>query len=93
LRRQFDLDGSKLEVRGGHSELLHGNLGISLQSRRPVITEIVRRLADGGSGHCHHASMIIGVWIGIRRVASASARRVVTTFTMFTYAVPDFWLA
>ena len=40
LRRQFDLDGSKLEQFVAYvRELLHGNLGISLQSRRPVTTD------------------------------------------------------
>jgi peptide/nickel transport system permease protein len=97
LRRQFDLDGSKLQQFVSYvRELLHGNLGISLQSRRPVTTEIAEAFWPTVAlvGTATTLSMIIGVWIGIhagwRRRSTFDVSS--TTFTMFTYAVPDFWL-
>ncbi len=97
LRRQFDLDGSKLEQFVAYvRELLHGNLGISLQSRRPVTTEIREAFWPTVAlvGTATTLSMIIGVWIGIRAGWRRRSTFDVssTTFTMFTYAVPDFWL-
>lgn len=97
LRRQFHLDGSKFQQFVAYvRELLHGNLGISLQSRRPVTTEIREALWPTIAlvGTATTLSMLVGVWIGIR----AGWRRRSgfdigsTTFSMLTYAVPDFWL-
>jgi len=97
LRRQFDLDGSTLQQFVSYvRELLRGNLGISLQSRRPVTTEIAEAFWPTVAlvGTATTLSMIIGVWIGIHAGWRRRSRFDVssTTFTMFTYAVPDFWL-
>ena len=48
LRQQFNLDGSKLQQFWAYArELVSGNLGISLQSRRPVTTEIGEDVPSG----------------------------------------------
>ena len=98
LRQQFNLDGSKLQQFLAYArELLSGNLGISLQSRRPVTTEIGEALWPTIAlvGTATTLSMAIGVVIGIRAGWRRRSRFDVgsTTFSMFTYSVPDFWLA
>lgn len=98
LRQQFNLDGSKLEQFWAYMrELVQGNLGISLQSRRPVTTEIGEALWPTIAlvGTATTLSMVIGVMIGIRAGWRRRSAFDVgsTTFSMFTYSVPDFWLA
>ncbi|CAB4560291.1 MAG: ABC transporter permease subunit [Actinobacteria bacterium] len=98
LRQQFDLDGSRFEQFVAYvRELLSGNLGVSLQSRRPVATEIAEALWPTIAlvGTATTLSMAIGIWIGIRAGWRRRSRFDVgsTTFSMFTYSVPDFWLA
>jgi peptide/nickel transport system permease protein len=98
LRQQFNLDGSKLQQFWAYiRELLQGNLGISLQSRRPVTTEIGEALWPTIAlvGTATTLSMVIGVAIGIRAGWRRRSAFDVgsTTFSMFTYSVPDFWLA
>jgi peptide/nickel transport system permease protein len=98
LREQFNLDGSKLQQFWAYiRQLLSGNLGVSLQSRRPVTTEISEALWPTIAlvGTATTLSMIIGVFIGIRAGWRRRSRFDVasTTFSMFTYSVPDFWLA
>jgi peptide/nickel transport system permease protein len=98
LREQFNLDGSKLQQFWAYiRQLMSGNLGVSLQSRRPVTTEISEALWPTIAlvGTATTLSMIIGVFIGIRAGWRRRSRFDVasTTFSMFTYSVPDFWLA
>ncbi len=98
LRQQFNLDGSKLQQFWAYMrELVQGNLGISLQSRRPVTTEIGEALWPTIAlvGTATTLSMVIGVVIGIRAGWRRRSAFDVgsTTFSMFTYSVPDFWLA
>lgn len=98
LRAQFNLDGTRLEQFTAYvRELLSGNLGISLQSRRPVTTEIGEAIWPTIAlvGTATTLSMIIGIAIGIRAGWRRRSRFDVgsTTFSMFTYSVPDFWLA
>jgi len=98
LRQQFNLDGTRFEQFTAYvRELLSGNLGISLQSRRPVTTEIGEAIWPTIAlvGTATTLSMIIGISIGIRAGWRRRSRFDVgsTTFSMFTYSVPDFWLA
>ncbi len=98
LRQQFNLDGSKLQQFGAYSrELVSGNLGISLQSRRPVTTEIGEALWPTIAlvGTATTLSMVVGVLVGIRAGWRRRSAFDVssTTLSMFTYSVPDFWLA
>ena len=97
LREQFNLDGSKLEQFGAYvREAAQGNLGISLLSRRPVTTEIREGLWPTILlvGTATTAAMVIGVLLGIHAGWRRRSKFDVgsTTFSMFTYSVPDFWL-
>lgn len=96
-RRQFDLDGSQLEQFVAYvKQTLRGNLGDSILSGRPVTTEIREALWPTIMlvGVSTILSMLIGVAFGIyagwRRRSAFDAGA--TTFSMFTYSVPDFWL-
>jgi peptide/nickel transport system permease protein len=97
LREEFNLDGSQLEQFGAYvREVAQGNLGISLLSRRPVTAEIQDALWPTILlvGTATVAAMVIGILLGIhagwrRRTAFDVGS---TTFSMFTYSVPDFWL-
>jgi peptide/nickel transport system permease protein len=97
LREQFHLDGSKFEQFVAYvRELLHGNLGVSLQSKRLVTTEIREAIWPTVLlvGVATTLAMVIGVIVGIhagwRRRSTFDVTS--TTVSMFTYAVPDFWL-
>ena len=97
LRQQFNLDGSKFEQFLSYvRETLHGNFGVSLLSKRPVTTEIREALWPTLLlvGTSTILSMVIGIMIGIhagwRRRSAFDVGS--TTFSMFTYSVPDFWL-
>jgi peptide/nickel transport system permease protein len=97
LRQQFNLDGSRFQQFIAYlRELASGNLGVSLQSRRPVTTEIREALWPTVAlvGTATTLSMVIGVAIGIRAGWKRRSAFDVgsTTFSMFTYSVPDFWL-
>lgn len=96
-RRQFDLDGSQLEQFVAYvKQTLRGNLGDSILSGRPVTTEIREALWPTIMlvGASTILSMLIGILFGIyagwRRRSAFDAGA--TTFSMFTYSVPDFWL-
>lgn len=97
LRRQFDLDGTRWEQFVSYlRQTLSGNLGVSMQSRRPVTTEIAEALWPTVLlvGTATIAAMLIGVLVGIRAGWRRRSPFDVgsTTFSMFTYSVPDFWL-
>jgi peptide/nickel transport system permease protein len=96
-RRQFNLDGSQFEQFVAYlRQTLSGNLGDSILSGRPVTTEIREALWPTIMlvGTSTILSMLIGITFGIyagwRRRSSFDAGA--TTFSMFTYSVPDFWL-
>jgi len=96
-REQFDLDGSKLEQFWAYvTQTLQGNLGDSITSGRPVSTEISDAIWPTIMlvGTATVASMAIGITFGIyagwRRGSKFDVGS--TTFSMFTYSVPDFWL-
>lgn len=97
LRQQFNLDGSRFEQFVSYvRETLSGNYGVSLLSKRPVTTEIREALWPTLLlvGTSTILSMLIGIMIGIhagwRRRSAFDVGS--TTFSMFTYSVPDFWL-
>jgi peptide/nickel transport system permease protein len=97
LTRQFGLDGSTGEqfVRYlGQTATL--NLGRSYTNNQPVASEIRRRAGPTIAlvGVSTLLSTILGVMLG---VLAAWRRRTrtdysVTSFTMATYSMPDFWL-
>jgi peptide/nickel transport system permease protein len=96
-REQFNLDGSQLEQFVAYvKQTLQGNLGDSILSGRPVTTEIGDALRPTIMlvGTSTILSMLIGIVLGIyagwRRRSAFDAGA--TTFSMFTYSVPDFWL-
>ncbi len=96
-RREFDLDGSRLDQFVAYlGQTIRGNLGDSFLSRRPVTTEIREAIWPTIVlvGTSTVLSMIIGIMLGIaagwRRRSGVDVGA--TTFSMFTYSVPDFWL-
>jgi peptide/nickel transport system permease protein len=97
LRAQFNLDGSRVEQFVAYiRELLHGNLGLSLLSKRPVTTEIRDAIWPTIMlvGVATTLAMVVGIFVGIhagwRRRSTFDVTS--TTVSMFTYSVPDFWL-
>ena len=95
-REEFNLDGSKLEQFWAYLvQTFQGNLGDSFLSNKPVTTEIREALWPTIMlvGTATVASMVIGIVFGIyagwrrRGVFDVGS----TTFSMFTYSVPDFW--
>ena len=97
LRREFGLDGSRLEQFGRYVEqTAQLNLGRSYVSNEPVMSEIWDRAWPTIAlvGLSTLLSTVFGVVIGI---AAAWKRRTKTDygwtgFTMATYSMPDFWL-
>ena len=96
-REQFNLEGSQLQQFVAYvKQTLQGNLGDSILSGRPVTTEIREALWPTIMlvGTSTIFSMLIGILFGIyagwRRRSAFDAGA--TTFSMFTYSVPDFWL-
>ena len=96
-REQFNLDGSQFQQFVAYvKQTLQGNLGDSILSGRPVTTEIREALWPTIMlvGTSTIFSMLIGILFGIyagwRRRSAFDAGA--TTFSMFTYSVPDFWL-
>ena len=96
-REQFNLDGSQFQQFVAYiKQTLQGNLGDSILSGRPVTTEIREAIWPTVMlvGTSTIFSMLIGILFGIyagwRRRSSFDAGA--TTFSMFTYSVPDFWL-
>jgi peptide/nickel transport system permease protein len=97
LTTQFGLDGSTGEQFVRYLEqTAQLNLGRSYASNEPVSSEIASKVWPTVAlvGLSTLLSTVIGIFIGI---AAAWRRRsktdyVSTTFTMATYAMPDFWL-
>jgi peptide/nickel transport system permease protein len=97
LTKQFGLDGSTGEQFLRYLEqTAHLNLGRSYASNQPVSSEIASKVWPTVAlvGLSTLLSTVTGIFIGI---AAAWRRRskadyVSTTFTMATYAMPDFWL-
>jgi len=96
-RQQFDLDGSQFEQFIAYlGQTIKGNLGDSILSGRPVSTEIGEAIWPTVFlvGTAAVLSMLIGVFLGIhagwRRRGRLDASA--TSFSMFTYSVPDFWI-
>jgi peptide/nickel transport system permease protein len=96
-REQFNLTGSRLEQFVAYvSQTLRGNLGDSFLSNRPVTTEI--REAIWPTVALVGTSTVLAMMIGITLGLYAGWRRrskfdvASTSFSMFTYSVPDFWL-
>ncbi len=96
-RVQFHLDGSKWDQFWAYlGQTLKGNLGDSILSGRPVTTEIGNALWPTIFlvGTSTVLSMLIGVTLGIHAGWKRRSRldAGATSFSMFTYAVPDFWI-
>ncbi len=96
-RREFNLDGSKFDQFIAYlGQTARGNLGDSFLSRRPVTTEIREAIWPTVAlvGTSTALAMMIGIALGIaagwRRRSGVDVGA--TTFSMFTYSVPDFWL-
>jgi peptide/nickel transport system permease protein len=97
LTKQFGLDGSTGRQFVAYLEQTASlNLGRSYTNNQPVASEIRRKAGPTIAlvGISAVLSAVIGVLLG---VAAAWRRRTktdysVTTFTMATYSMPDFWL-
>lgn len=96
-REQFNLDGSQFEQFVAYvKQTLQGNLGDSILSGRPVTTEIREALwptimlVGTSTIFATLIGIVFGIYAGWRRRSRFDAGA--TTFSMFTYSVPDFWL-
>jgi peptide/nickel transport system permease protein len=97
LRHQFGLDGSKLDQFWHYLvQLAHVNLGRSYETNATVISEIGHATWPTVAlvGISTLLSTLIGVWMGIVAGWRRGSIRDhgLTSFTMATYAMPDFWL-
>jgi peptide/nickel transport system permease protein len=97
LRREFGLDGSKLEQFAAYvKQTAQLNLGRSYISNEPVSEEIWNRAWPTIAlvGVSTLLSTIFGVLIGIAAAwkRGSPTDYASTGFTMATYSMPDFWL-
>lgn len=97
LRHQFGLDGSKLDQFWHYLvQLGHLNLGRSYETNATVISEIGHAAWPTVVlvGVSTVLSTVIGVAMGIVAAWRRGSVRdhALTSFTMTTYAMPDFWL-
>ena len=97
LRHQFGLDGSKLDQFWHYLvQLAHLNLGRSYETNATVISEIAAAAWPTIVlvGISTLLSTVIGVAMGIVAAWRRGSVRdhALTSFTMTTYAMPDFWL-
>ncbi|MEY4175916.1 MAG: Dipeptide transport system permease protein DppB [Actinomycetota bacterium] len=96
LRVKFNLDGSKWDQFVAYvRQLLHGDLGYSLKSSRPVATVIGESLWPtvllvGTSTLLAMAGIAIGYRAGWRRGSRFDT--VSTSLSMLTYSMPEFWI-
>lgn len=97
LNRQFNLDGSRWDQFTAYvGQLLHGNLGLSMKDFRPVTTVIGEALWPtillvGTSTMLAMGGIFLGFSAGWKRRSGYDVG--VTTFSMFTYSMPDAWLS
>lgn len=97
LNRQFNLDGSRWDQFTAYvGQLLHGNLGLSMKDFRPVTTVIGEALWPtillvGTSTMLAMCGIFLGFRAGWKRRSGYDVG--VTTFSMFTYSMPDAWLS
>jgi len=97
LRHQFGLDGSKLDQFWNYLvQLGHLNLGRSYETNATVFSEIAAAAWPTIAlvGISTLLSTVIGVAMGIVAAWRRGSVRdhTLTSFTMTTYAMPDFWL-
>ena len=97
LQHQFGLDGSKLDQFWNYLvQLVHFNLGRSYETNAAVISEIGQAAWPTIAlvGISTLLSTVIGVAMGIVAAWRRGSARDhgITSFTMTTYAMPDFWL-
>ena len=97
LRHQFGLDGSKLDQFWHYLvQLAHLNLGRSYETNATVLSEIGTAAWPTVAlvGLSTLLSTLIGVAMGIVAAWRRGSVRdhTLTSFTMTTYAMPDFWL-
>jgi peptide/nickel transport system permease protein len=96
LRVKFNLDGTKWEQFVAYvRQLLHGDLGYSLKSSRPVTTVISEALWPtillvGTSTLMAMVGIIIGYRAGWRRGSTFDATA--TSMSMLTYSMPEYWI-
>jgi peptide/nickel transport system permease protein len=97
LRHQFGLDGSKLDQFWHYLvQLAHLNLGRSYETNATVLSEIGHAAWPTVAlvGVATVLSTVLGVLFGIsagwRR--GSAADHGLTSFSMITYAMPEFWL-
>ena len=97
MRHEFGLDGSKLSQFWHYlDQLAHLNLGRSYETNATVVAEIGHALWPTVAlvGISTVLSTVIGVALGIIAGWRRGTWRdySITTFTMTTYAMPEFWL-
>ena len=97
LKHQFGLDGTKLDQFWHYLvQLSHFNLGRSYETNAAVISEIGNATWPTVAlvGISTLLSTVIGVAMGIVAAWRRGSVRdhALTSFTMTTYAMPDFWL-
>jgi peptide/nickel transport system permease protein len=97
LRHEFGLDKPLIfQYFEWISGLLHGDLGMSILNRQPVLQELLRRLPI--TLHLGVLAFIIGHIIGVPAGIISAVRRgswidnVVTTLANLGITVPNFWL-
>jgi peptide/nickel transport system permease protein len=97
LRHEFGLDKSMPEQFVAYlGQTVQGNLGISYTTRRPVLEEIGHKVWPTVFlvGTATLVSAVAGVLVGIRSgwKRDSAFDRSSTSVSMFTYAMPDFYL-
>ncbi len=96
LRVKFNLDGTKWEQFVAYvRQLLHGDLGYSLKSSRPVSTVIAEAiwptiLLVGTSTLLAMLGIALGYRAGWRRGSTFDATA--TSVSMLTYSMPEYWI-
>lgn len=95
-RVKFNLDGSKWDQFVAYvRQMLHGDLGLSMKSQRPVTTVIGEALWPtillvGVSTLLSMIGITIGYGAGWRRGSRYDTTA--TSLSMLTYAMPEFWI-
>ncbi len=97
LREEFGLDKSMVQQFVAYAEqTVQGNLGVSYQTARPVTTEISEKIWPTVLlvGSSTILSAVIGVFAGIKAgwKRNSGFDRSSTGLSMFTYAMPEFYV-